>query len=166
MTDRYSATYELTAKDVAEGTQLLWQINLMRPFTVLVVLAICVLFTALLRMTSYIPLWIILTAIVIGVPLAVLIVLLVVAPMTGKRHFRQSASLHGPTTMEWDNAGITFSGRKGTTQFEWTDFHGFALSKQYLMLFMTEAVSIIVPRKALGVGESCALNALRQAKRS
>ena len=68
MGPRFSSRYELTSDDLAAGTRLLWSINLRRPLTIGILLAIMALFTVLTQMFSYIPLWIVLLAIALGMP--------------------------------------------------------------------------------------------------
>lgn len=89
-------------------------------------------------------------AFVIAVPVALGIVYFWMAPMMGRRQYRQSAALRAESTIAWDDEAVMFSGERGHARLPFAEFHRFAVSGDMLMLYQTEMYFNLLPLDALG----------------
>lgn len=89
-------------------------------------------------------------ALLIALPLALLIVHFWLAPMMGRRQFRQSAALRDTNTIAWDETAITFTGSRGQVRLPFAEFYKWRDAGDVLMLFQTEMYFNLVPKAPLG----------------
>lgn len=89
-------------------------------------------------------------AFVIAAPIALGIIHFWMAPMLGRRQYRQSAALRAESTIAWDEEAVTFSAERGHARLPFAEFHGFASTNEMLLLYQTEMFFNIVPMAALG----------------
>lgn len=89
-------------------------------------------------------------AFIVAVPVALAIVYFVLAPMMGRRQYRQSAALRAENTIAWDEEAVIFSGERGHARLPFAEFHRFAISGGMLMLYQTEMYFNLVPLDAMG----------------
>ncbi|WP_144098039.1 YcxB family protein [Croceicoccus sediminis] len=89
-------------------------------------------------------------AFMVAVPVALAIVYFWIAPMMGRRQYRQSAALRAESTIAWDDEAVMFSGERGYARLPLAEFHRFAVSPDMLMLYQTEMYFNLVPLTALG----------------
>lgn len=165
MDQKHSGKFTPTKDDAIQSYKVLWTSYLMRPTSVISTIVLTVIGTVLLLMAFYgrIPPWIIYTAVGIGVPLTLVLVILVLAPMEARKHFRQLSHLQDEVRFELDESGISFETDRGNAHYQWSDFHRWVLTKNHLLLFLSDAVSMIVPRRALSESEDVAVSGLNQA---
>lgn len=163
MNQRYTGMFTPTARDAAAGMRTLWTWYLFKPVTFIGMVAFFAIIAVMLIAFSYLPVWVILTATGLALPITLALALFVMAPMTGRKLYRQTEHLAGNVDIAWDIDGIELSVKRGHSSYAWSDFYRWGLSQRYLMLFLGEALSIMIPRTALGDGELAALEGLRKA---
>jgi len=70
-------------------------------------------------------------------------------PRQSRNIYAQQKSLHGTTTVEWDDRGITFKSPKRQSNFSWADFIGIEAGNDVVLLRQSDAVMNFIPTRAL-----------------
>ena len=70
-------------------------------------------------------------------------------PRQSRTIYAQQKSLHGRTTIEWDEKGITFKSVMGQSNFAWDDFIGIDAGSDVILLRQSDAVMNFIPTRAL-----------------
>lgn len=65
-----------------------------------------------------------------------------------KRVFRQQQELQRPYELTWNETGLSVVGNTGTSTTPWTDFHKARELNDQFMLFLSDAVFVMVPKRA------------------
>lgn len=86
----------------------------------------------------------------LALPAALALIHLVMTPMMARRHFRQSKALHDDIEVSWDEEGIAMRGRHGHGRYAYDEFHRWSESANLLLLYQSEMLYNIVPKRALG----------------
>lgn len=69
-------------------------------------------------------------------------------PRQARRHFRQTAMLQEPMTIEWDEAGYALSSARGQSRLNWADLHAWAETGEFFLLMQSEMLYNVVPLTA------------------
>lgn len=77
----------------------------------------------------------------------VLILLFVIIPWRVRRLFRQQKLLHETYEMEITAEGFTNSSRRGRASFTWGDFHKFRAAKEITLLYQSDNMFHMFPRR-------------------
>lgn len=88
--------------------------------------------------------------VVLGLPLVFLIVVYWMAPMMGRRQYRQSALLRAEGTVSWDDEALTFESDRGHARIPFGEFHRWGESADLVMLYQTEMFFNLLPKAPLG----------------
>lgn len=70
-------------------------------------------------------------------------------PRQSRTIYAQQKSLHGTTTVEWNDKGITFKSVRGQSNFVWDDFTGIDAGNDVILLRQSDAVMNFIPTRAL-----------------
>jgi hypothetical protein len=70
-------------------------------------------------------------------------------PRQSRTVYVQQKSLHGPSTVEWSDIGITFKSERGQSSFAWDDFTRIEVGDDVVVLRQSDALSNFIPRRAL-----------------
>ncbi|HEX5475901.1 MAG TPA: YcxB family protein [Vicinamibacterales bacterium] len=65
-----------------------------------------------------------------------------------RRVFRQQRGLQRPYDVSWDELGVAIRGENGQSRFPWTDFHKMRELDDQFMLFLSDAVFLMIPGRA------------------
>lgn len=147
------ATFQLTEAEAVEAVKFVTHRRLFRQhrfgwiIAALVVVTICaiamqkdVIAGAALFALLVAPIW-----------LGVLLFWLV--PRHAKRHYRQSVTMKDQNELTWDDAGLTITCEHGSTIYKWPEWRGWGESHSLLILFQSEALYNILPKRALEPAE-------------
>lgn len=70
-------------------------------------------------------------------------------PRQSRTIYAQQKSLHGTTTVQWNEKGITFKSVKGQSSFGWDDFTRIDASNDVILLWQSDAVMNFIPARVL-----------------
>lgn len=70
-------------------------------------------------------------------------------PRQSRTIYAQQKSLHGKTTVEWDENSITFESVKGQSNFAWDDFIGIDARRDVILFRQSDAVTSFISTRSL-----------------
>lgn len=70
-------------------------------------------------------------------------------PSQSRAIYAQQKSLHGTTTVEWNDSAISFNSIKGQSKFDWNDFIGIHTGNHIVLLKQSDAAMNFIPTRAL-----------------
>jgi hypothetical protein len=70
-------------------------------------------------------------------------------PRQIKRIFDQQKLLHEETTVEWSDAGISFTSARAYSNFAWSDFIKIVRGREVIILRQSDVVMNFIPSRAL-----------------
>lgn len=73
-----------------------------------------------------------------------------IAPMMGRRQFRQSAALRAEHSISWDEEAVHFVSERGNARMPFAEFYGWSETPELVMLYQTEMFFNLVPKAPLG----------------
>lgn len=76
-------------------------------------------------------------------------VLRFLVPWQARKHFRELAAAKGAISFNWDENGVSFSGAKGATRLDWTDFHRWGETDSVLILMQSSMLYNLAPKRVL-----------------
>ncbi|WP_128892762.1 YcxB family protein [Erythrobacter sp. HKB08] len=165
MEQGFSRHYEPTEQDAVAATKAVWWRYMTKPSSIIGFLVLFGLLVVMLNvfLDRQIPLWIMLVAVVGGLAITLALTALVMAPAAGRRHYQQAAHLQKSVNVTWDETSIRFDVERGSSSYEWREFHRWSMSGEHLLLFLTDDFVMSVPRRVLADGEPVAVGGLLHA---
>ena len=85
----------------------------------------------------------------IGMAIVLVLMIRLVVPFHAKRHFRQAAALRDEIEVTWDDEGVGFSGAHGNSRLVWGEFHRWAENDRLVLLYQSQMLYNIIPKRAL-----------------
>ena len=85
----------------------------------------------------------------IGAAIVLFLTIRMVVPFHAKRHFRQAAALRDEIAVTWDDEGVSLSGAHGNSRLAWGEFHRWAENDRLVLLFQSQMLYNIVPKRVL-----------------
>lgn len=99
-----------------------------------------------------------------GAAAVLLLTIWLAVPFQARRHFRQAAALRDEIEASWDENAIRFSSAHGNSNLAWREFHRWAENERLFLLYQSQMLYNIVPKRALDEGKMLELrNRLEQA---
>jgi len=88
-----------------------------------------------------------------GVAVVLMLMIRLVVPFHARRHYRQSAALRDEIEAEWNEKGIRFSSAHGNSNFAWNEFYRWAENESLILLYQSQMLYNIIPKRVLRQGE-------------
>ncbi|MHA6317331.1 YcxB family protein [Altererythrobacter sp. CAU 1778] len=89
----------------------------------------------------------------LALPIAFAVTLWWVVPWQARRHYRQTAALRDEIALRWDDEGVRMASARGNSRLAWSDFHAFADTASLLILYQSEMLYSMFPKRAFAAGE-------------
>jgi hypothetical protein len=71
-------------------------------------------------------------------------------PRQARRVFKQQRALQRPCTVSWNTDGLTITAEDGVSTTSWRDFYKAIELKRQFVLFLSEALVVMIPKRAFG----------------
>jgi hypothetical protein len=84
-------------------------------------------------------------------------------PRRSRRWFRQQRSLHHEQTVTWSADGLHQRSERAHSHYPWSEFLGWTMTPEVMLIFSNEISCYFVPRRALAPGDAEAMVAIVEA---
>lgn len=152
---RQSVGFELTASDLLAAYRAHCWAHFRRPRFLVTYLIVAICYTALgWLFNERDTLSSLLADAMVALLLAAVVMCLILGltfgllPRRVRRVFAQQKSLHGPAEVEWDDEEIKLSGATGLSRFAWHDFVKWHESSSTILLYQSDAMFNLLPKRA------------------
>ncbi|GMU66801.1 MAG: hypothetical protein AMXMBFR36_30750 [Acidobacteriota bacterium] len=83
----------------------------------------------------------------------------ILVPRHVRRLYRQTKAAGRPTTYSIDDSGLTLQSENGSGSVPWPDFHRWKEGRSCLLLYINQALFIILPKRAFSADQLAATRA-------
>jgi len=164
MNSGYKITFRLTEAEAVDAARLIAARQLWGRPAIRILLALIAVLVVLLALLDPRSLTDPILLALGGAAALLLLTIWLAIPFHARRHFRQAAALRDEIEATWDENSIRFSSAHGNSNLAWREFHRWAENDRLFLLYQSQMLYNIVPKRALDEGKMLDLrNRLEQA---
>jgi hypothetical protein len=78
-------------------------------------------------------------------------------PRRAGRLFRQQTAMHKPMSVAWSDEGMVHRSANGEGRYAWSDLHRWSTARSAILIYQTDQMFHVVPRRVLTAGQTADL---------